>query len=98
MQMHRVLITGAGGRIGRGLRGTLRGVHQSYAPTVPVLARDGEEVDQTDIADTESGSVRLRCDCGIIHLGGISGESTWRKSSKATSSAYNTLRRHESGR
>src|ERR1700722_19043999 len=80
MKMHRVLITGAGGRIGRGLRETLRGVYPilRLSDRVPVApARDGEEVDQTDIADMESVEHMVQgCD-GIIHLGGISGENTW---------------------
>jgi uronate dehydrogenase len=82
MKMHRVLITGAGGRIGRGLRETLRGVYPilRLSDRVPVApARDGEEVDQTNIADMESVEHMVQgCD-GIIHLGGISGENTWEK-------------------
>src|SRR3954447_6500046 len=82
MQMHRVLITGAGGRVGSGLRETLRGVYpilrlSDRAPLAP--ARDGEEVDQTDIADMAAVERMVQgCD-GIIHLGGISGENTWEK-------------------
>ena len=44
-KMHRVLITGAGGRIGRGLRETLRGVYPilRLSDLVPIAeARDGE--------------------------------------------------------
>src|SRR3954452_16949039 len=81
-KMHRVLITGAGGRIGRGLRETLRGVYPilRLSDLVPISpARAGEEVDQTDIADMKSVERMVEgCD-GIIHLGGISGESTWEK-------------------
>src|ERR1700732_4616111 len=80
--MHRVLITGAGGGIGRGLRETLRGVYPvlRLSDRVPVaLVHDGEEVDQTDIADMESVE-RMVAGCdGIIHLGGISGENSWEK-------------------
>ena len=70
VKMHRVLITGAGGRIGRGLRETLRGVYPilRLSDRVPVApAGDGEEVDQTDIADMESVEHMVQgCD-GIIH-------------------------------
>ena len=82
MKMHRVLITGAAGGIGRGLRETLRGVYPilRLSDRVPVApARDGEEVDQTDIADMAAVERMVQgCD-GIIHLGGISGENTWEK-------------------
>jgi uronate dehydrogenase len=81
-KMHRVLITGAGGRIGRGLRETLRGVYPilRLSDLVPIAeARDGEEVDQTNIADVKAVERMVQgCD-GIIHLGGISGENTWEK-------------------
>src|SRR6202030_748884 len=80
--MHRVLITGAGGGIGRGLRETLRGVYPvlRLSDRMPIApARDGEEVDQTELADMAAVErVVQGCD-GIVHLGGISGENTWEK-------------------
>src|SRR5690349_3746953 len=80
MAMQRVLITGAGGGIGRSLRETLRGVYPvlRLSDRVPVApARDGEEVDGTDIADMRAVE-RMVAGCdGIVHLGGISGENTW---------------------
>lgn len=79
-QMHRVLITGAGGGVGRGLRETLRGVYPilRLSDRVPIApARDGEEVDRTELADMAAVE-RMVAGCdGIIHLGGISGENTW---------------------
>src|SRR3984893_4364291 len=80
--MHRVLITGAGGGIGRSLRETLRGIYPvlRVSDRVPLApARDGEEVDQTDIADMAAVEKMVAGVDGIIHLGGISGENTWQK-------------------
>ena len=58
------------------MRETLRSVYPilRLSDLVPVApASDGEEVDQTDIANMESVERMVRgCD-GIIHLGGISG-------------------------
>jgi uronate dehydrogenase len=81
MTMHRVLITGAGGGIGRSLRETLRGVYPVLRLSDRVAlapARDGEEViDRLDIADMAAvENLVAGCD-GIVHLGGVSGESSW---------------------
>src|SRR5882762_5859625 len=78
--MHRVLITGAGGGIGRSLRETLRGVYPMLRLSDRVKlkpAREGEEVDQTDIADMAAVEKMVAGVDGIIHLGGISGENSW---------------------
>ena len=78
--MHRVLITGAGGGIGRSLRETLRGVYPALRVSDRVAiaaARDGEEVDQTDIADMTAVEKMVAGVDGVIHLGGISGENSW---------------------
>jgi uronate dehydrogenase len=79
--MHRVLITGAGGGIGRSLRETLHGIYpvlrlSDRAALAP--ARDGEEVTEpTDIGDMAAVEKMVAgCD-GIVHLGGVSGENSW---------------------
>jgi len=80
--MHRVLITGAGGGIGRSLRETLRGIYPvlRLSDRVALMpARDGEEVDRTDIADMAAVERMVEGVDGIIHLGGISGENSWEK-------------------
>jgi uronate dehydrogenase len=78
--MQRVLITGAGGGIGRVLRESLRGVYPilrlsdrlALAP-----ARDGEEVDTTELSDMAAVERMVEGVDGIVHLGGNSGEGPW---------------------
>ena len=78
--MHRVLITGAGGGIGRALRETLRGAYPvlRLSDRVPLgAARAGEEVDCTELSDAAAVEGMVAGVDGIIHLGGISGENEW---------------------
>src|SRR5712691_3861572 len=78
--MDRVLITGAAGGIGRSLRDSLRGVYRviRVSDRVPLAAaRAGEEVDRTELSDMAAVERIVDGVDGIIHLGGISGESEW---------------------
>src|SRR2546430_14890091 len=78
--MRRVLITGAGGGIGRSLRETLRGVYPVLRLSDRIAlapAREGEEVDRTDLSDMAAVERMVAGVDGIIHLGGISGENEW---------------------
>ena len=78
--MERVLITGAGGGIGRSLRESLRGVYPVLRLSDRIAiapAREGEEVDLTELADKEAVRRMVRGVDAIVHLGGISGENTW---------------------
>jgi len=78
--MHRVLITGAGGGIGRSLRESLRGIYPvlRISDRVPLAAaQSGEEVVYADLADLAAVERIVAGVDGIIHLGGISGENEW---------------------
>jgi uronate dehydrogenase len=79
-QMKRVLITGAGGGIGRSLRETLQGVYPILRLSDRVAlapAREGEEVDRTELSDVAAVERMVAGVDGIVHLGGISGENEW---------------------
>jgi uronate dehydrogenase len=78
--MKRVLITGAGGGIGRSLRETLRGVYPILRLSDRVAlapAREGEEIDRTELSDMAAVERMVAGVDGIVHLGGISGENEW---------------------
>ena len=78
--MKRVLLTGAGGGVGRKMRQALQGVY-------PILrlsdivdldpAGPGEEVEIADFTRADDRERMLRDVDGIIHLGGISVEDDW---------------------
>jgi uronate dehydrogenase len=76
----RVLVTGAAGRIGTVLRGGLpgRGWALRCLDVVPVPdERPGEEQVVADVADLGAMIDATRGVDAVVHLAGISGESTW---------------------
>jgi len=78
--MHRVLITGAAGKIGKALRAGLRGLYPviRLSDIAPLgHAAPGEEVSQVDIRDlaaVEKSMTEIDC---VVHLAGISEEDAW---------------------
>ncbi len=78
--MEHVLITGAAGTIGRRLRLLLRGQYPSIRLSDRVVPRDlaaGDEFIKADLADLAAVEKAVAGVEGIVHLGGISGESDW---------------------
>jgi uronate dehydrogenase len=75
-----VLVTGAAGRIGTVLRGGLpeRGWALRSLDVVPLPdARPGEEHLVADVTDLEQMVAATAGASAVVHLAGISGESTW---------------------
>lgn len=75
-----VLLTGAAGRIGTVLRGGLpeRGWALRSLDVVPLTdARPGEEQVVADVTDLAAMTDAADGAGAVVHLGGISGESTW---------------------
>jgi uronate dehydrogenase len=75
-----VLLTGAAGRIGTVLRGGLpeRGWAVRSLDVVPVPdPRPGEEHVVADVTDPAAMAEAVSGASAVVHLGGLSGESTW---------------------
>jgi uronate dehydrogenase len=75
-----VLLTGAAGRIGTVLRGGLpeRGWAVRSLDVVPVPdPRPGEEHVVADVTDPAAMAEAVSGTSAVVHLGGLSGESTW---------------------
>ncbi|MEO9899556.1 NAD(P)-dependent oxidoreductase [Nisaea sp.] len=78
--MRRVLLTGAGGGIGRRMRQTLAGAYPILRVSDMVdlgPAGDGEEVTLADLTRKEDIERIVDGVDGIIHLGGLSVENAW---------------------
>ncbi|WP_448610152.1 NAD-dependent epimerase/dehydratase family protein [Geodermatophilus sp. URMC 60] len=75
-----VLLTGAAGRIGTVLRGGLpeRGWALRSLDVVPIAdPRPGEEHVVADVTDRAAMAEAVEGASAVVHLGGVSGESTW---------------------
>ena len=90
-----VLLTGAAGRIGTMLRGGLpeRGHALRCLDVVPIVeTRPGEEHVVADVADLAAMVDASRGATAVVHLAGVSGESTWPAISRANiEGTYATL-------
>ena len=90
-----VLLTGAAGRIGTVLRGGLpeRGHALRCLDVVPIVeSRPGEEHVVADVADLAAMVDASRGASAVVHMAGISGESTWPAISRANiEGTYATL-------
>lgn len=75
----RVLMTGAGGRIGGYLRSRLARPDRvlRLLDVAPLVAGPGEEVVQASVADLGALTEASRDVDAVVHLAGISGESGW---------------------
>ena len=93
--MSLVLLTGAAGRIGTVLRGGLpeRGWALRCLDVVPVAdTRPGEEHVVADVADLAAMVDATEGASAVVHLAGVSGESTWPAISRANiEGTYATL-------
>lgn len=98
--LKRLLVTGAAGGMGQAIRPRLAQLaHRVRLSDVTDLgeAADHEEIVPGDLADAEAVDV-LMADCdGVLHLGGVSGNSPGRAFSRRTSSAPNTCTRWRVG-
>ncbi len=80
--MERVLITGAAGGIGSGLRRTLAGVYPKLRLSdIQPISSPGasEECITADVADLARMEALCEGVDGIVHLGGNSGEASWER-------------------
>ena len=99
--MSRVLLTGAGGNLGKVVREKLAGVYDTLRVTdlnEMAPAGPGEEVVQCDLSDTQ-GVMDLVEGCdAIVHLGGMSLENTFdiilEANIRGTYNVYEAARKH----
>ena len=79
--MKRVLITGAGGQIGRVLRPGLRGkYHLRLLDRAPITGlEESEEFVKSDLSDVNVLQEAMASIDGIVHLAAVSVEDSWEK-------------------